>query len=234
MTLSAIFISSFMVALSGALMPGPLLTVTIAQTAKKGFVSSVLLVAGHVTLELIVVIFLLSGLGHLLRIKPITGGIAIIGGIMLLFMGWSMFHDARRGALDLPSTKTANQETQSTGSMLNSMLTGMVVSITNPYWVIWWATIGLAGITFFAGLRQNMLWALGAFYIGHSMGDIIWYLIVGAAVASGRRLLSTNIYRAIVQICALFLIFLGGSFIYLVATGNLWKIQMATDWAKSW
>ncbi len=221
-----------MVALSGALMPGPLLTVTIAQTARKGFVASVLLVSGHVLLELLAVIFLFSGLGHILRLKPITGGVAIIGGIMLLFMGWSMIHDARRGALDLPSTKSLDKEPNVKGSLLSSVFTGMAVSITNPYWVIWWATIGLAGVTFFGGLRQNVLWALGAFYVGHSMGDIIWYLAVGAAVASGRRLISTRIYRAIVEICAIFLAFLGGSFIYLVATANLWKIQMAMDWAK--
>ena len=246
----AIFGTSFMVALSGALMPGPLLTVTIAQTARRGFLASVLLVAGHSLLELILVVGLVSGLGHFLKLRPVTGTVAVLGGLMLLWMGVGMIRDARRGALDIPTTPNVQQrEFKVPSSKLQVepetcnpkpetrehptprlIATGMAVSVSNPYWVIWWATVGLAGVTFFSALRQNVLGALGAFYVGHIMGDIIWYLAVGAAISTGRRLLSARIYRGIVQVCALFLIFLGVSFLYLIATGGLWKIKMLTDW----
>lgn len=243
-----------MVALSGALMPGPLLTVTIAQTARRGFLASVLLVAGHSLLELILVVGLVSGLGHFLKLRPVTGTVAVLGGLMLLWMGVGMIRDARRGALDIPQTSEVQGQVSSSRFQVPSsrsqvepetcnlkpetrehptprlIATGMAVSVSNPYWVIWWATVGLAGVTFFSALRQNVLGALGAFYVGHITGDIIWYLAVGAAISTGRRLLSARIYRGIVQVCALFLIFLGGSFLYLIATGGLWKIKMLTDW----
>lgn len=236
MTVGSIFILSFITALSGALMPGPLLTVTIAQTARRGFPASVLLVAGHSLLELAVVVGLWFGLGHFLKIRPVIGTISVLGGAMLLWMGWGMIRDARRGILDIqpasndggaPEIGVLRAARASVPIRReNPILTGMAVSISNPYWVIWWATIGL---TFFAALSQNALSVIGAFYFGHIMGDIIWYLAIGAAIATGRRLINPVVYRVIVQICGVFLILLGGSFLYLVATGKLWAIKMSID-----
>ena len=225
MTVGSIFILSFITALSGALMPGPLLTVTIAQTARRGFPASVLLVAGHSLLELAVVVGLWFGLGHFLKIRPVIGTISVLGGAMLLWMGWGMIRDARRGILDIRPASNDGGAPE-IGVLRNPIITGMAVSISNPYWVIWWATIGL---TFFAALSQNALSVIGAFYFGHIMGDIIWYLAIGAAIATGRRLINPTVYRVIVQICGVFLIFLGGSFLYLVATGKLWAIKMSID-----
>ena len=228
MSVGGVFILSFITALSGALMPGPLLTVTIAQTARKGFFASVLLVLGHSLLELILVVGLAFGLGHFLKIRPVIGTVTVLGGAMLLWMGWGMIRDARRGALDIHTSADGGSHAY-TGVLRNPVIAGMVVSISNPYWVIWWATIGL---TFFAALSQNALTTIGAFYFGHISGDIIWYLAVGAAVSTGRRIINPAVYRAVVQVCGVFLLFLGCSFLYLIATGDLWSIKMSLDWLR--
>jgi hypothetical protein len=59
-TLLTIFASSFVIALSGALMPGPLLTATISECSQRGFIAGPLLITGHAILELVLVIALLS------------------------------------------------------------------------------------------------------------------------------------------------------------------------------
>ena len=224
MSVGSVFILSFLTALSGALMPGPLLTVTIAQTARRGFLASVWLVAGHSLLELALVMGLVFGLERILKIKPVIGAISVLGGAMLLWMGWGMIP----GAVQLQTT-AAGQGIHSM-SFLGMMGTGMAVSISNPYWVIWWATVG---VTLFATLSKKSPgkapMKIGAFYLGHIMGDIVWYLAIGAAVATGRSFIRPEAYRVIVQICGVFLIFLGGSFLYLVATGKLWAIKMSVD-----
>jgi len=68
-----IFITSFTVALSGALMPGPLLTVTISETAARGCSAGPLLMVGHSVLELVLVAAILLGLDRALdniRFRP--------------------------------------------------------------------------------------------------------------------------------------------------------------------
>ncbi|HEY3298723.1 MAG TPA: LysE family transporter, partial [Armatimonadota bacterium] len=67
MPILKIFAASFMVALSGAMMPGPLLTVTVSQTVRRGFIASVLLMIGHALLELVLVAGLIFGLGGVLK-----------------------------------------------------------------------------------------------------------------------------------------------------------------------
>ena len=58
LSIFTIFFTSFVIALSGALMPGPLLTVTISESARRGFVAGPLLIAGHGLLELALVVAL--------------------------------------------------------------------------------------------------------------------------------------------------------------------------------
>lgn len=223
-----IFITSFITALSGALMPGPLLTVTIAQAAVMGFIAPMLLIAGHSLLELLLVIGLVFGLGRVLKIRPVIGTISVLGGAMLVWMGWGMIPAALSGALDLSTTAP------SAGMAENLVVTGMAVSISNPYWVIWWATVGMM---LFGTLAQNTTaktsMSVGAFYVGHISGDILWYLILGAVITTGRQFISPEVYRAVVAVCGVFLMFLGASFLYLVASGKLWTIKMQLPKAKA-
>jgi threonine/homoserine/homoserine lactone efflux protein len=212
-------------------MPGPLLTVTIAQTASHGFIAALALVAGHSLLELFTVFGIALGLGAFLKKRAVTGTISIAGGLILIWMGWGMLPGI---SLALGAGKSAGGQ-EGSMHLLELILTGAAVSVTNPYWVVWWATIG---VTAFATLSHRSskpsenLPAIGAFYFGHIMGDIIWYLLVGAVVATGRSFISPMVYKIVVQVCGGFLILLGASFIFLVVTRKLWSINMSADWLK--
>lgn len=229
MTLRTIFILSFATALSGALMPGPLLTVTIAQTAVMGFMAPVLLIGGHSLLELLVVVGLAFGLGRFLGMRPVIGSISVLGGAVLLWMGWGMVPAALSGSLDLNASSAGAGDVH-ISVLHNPVITGMVVSASNPYWVIWWATVGM---TLFGALAhgrgitdRGTAVPIGTFYLGHIMGDIVWYLMIGAVITTGREFISPQVYRGIVVVCGVFLALLGASFLYLVASGKLYTIKM--------
>jgi threonine/homoserine/homoserine lactone efflux protein len=101
---------------------------------------------------------------------------------------------------------------------MHPVLAGVLVSLSNPYWTLWWATVGLGYIVL--SLKQGTA-GLVSFFSGHILSDLAWYSLVAGAVAGGRRFLTPAVYRGILVCCGAFLIFLGGSFIYMGAAGRV-------------
>lgn len=204
--LIAIFTTSLMVGFSGAMMPGPLLTVVISESARWGFIRGLLLVLGHAVAELFIVVALSRGLNKLLKRNLVAGLIGVVGGAFLLWMGYSIAESAWRGTLSL--NLASGREG---GVRLGPIVTGILVSVSNPYWLLWWATVGASYVLL--SLKHGPL-GLGGFYIGHISSDLSWYSLVAFVVSSGKEILSQSIYRGVLLVCSLFLIALSLYFIY--------------------
>ncbi|NLI11813.1 LysE family transporter [Pelotomaculum propionicicum] len=227
MEVIAIFTSAFVVAFSGAMMPGPLLTVTINESARRGFLAGPLLILGHATLEFALILALAAGLSAFLTKTSVSHTIAVLGGAFLIYMGWGIARDAYTGKVSLKAVSQVRQgdgspvsqdnaavKHVSQASGLNSLypvLAGILFSVSNPYWLLWWATIGLGYITL--SMQKGVL-GLSLFFSGHILADLVWYSLVSAAVAGGIKFLSDKIYRGILAACGIFLLVLGGGFIY--------------------
>ncbi len=216
-SLAGIAITSFLVGLSGAMMPGPVLTVTIGETAARlrggvpgenfrtrtrGALAGPLIVLGHGILEILLVMGVVLGLGKLLIVGPVIGTIALLGGAVLLWMAWGMLRSV--GSLSLQGT-TAGEDRR------HPVLAGILTTLCNPYWIIWWATIGLSYIAL--SLRLGLT-GLISFYIGHILSDLLWYGSVSLTLALGRRLLTDRTYRGLVTACAVLLLGFGLYFGY--------------------
>jgi threonine/homoserine/homoserine lactone efflux protein len=215
---AAIFVSSFIIALSGALMPGPLLAVTVRDTTRQGFVAAPLLVLGHGILEAGLLALLLLGLSEWVRGDMATSVIALAGGAMLFSMAVGMAREVPTLRLDVEGKETTPEAGGSAGRRMGffrPVLSGVVASISNPYWTIWWATIGLGYL-----LISRKLGAAGValFFAGHILADAVWYLFIGFAVSAGRSRFTDRVYRWIVGSCALFLFFFALSFGYFGVT----------------
>jgi len=87
---------------------------------------------------------------------------------------------------------------------------GALVSLSNPYWTLWWVTIGAALAA--KGLAFGPAGVV-SFYVGHELADLAWYAAVILAVSSGRHLLSPRIYRGVMGALAVFLLYLGVRFV---------------------
>ena len=204
--LAAIFATSLFVGFSGALMPGPLLTVVISRSAQRGFWEGPTLVLGHAIAEFLIVAGLAAGLSRLLRQNLVAGLIGILGGAFLLWMGFDIARSAWWGTVSLEQATGAEA-----GLQLGPIFTGAVVSISNPYWVLWWATVGASYVAL--SLGRGPL-GLTSFYFGHILSDLSWYSLVALLIAKGKALLSQPVYRLILLVCGLFLIALSFYFIY--------------------
>lgn len=216
MELTAIFGTALIVGLTGAMTPGPLLTVTIAEAARRGFRVGPLLMVGHALLEGALVAALAAGLATVIAHDAVMGAIATVGGVFLLYMGGTIVRDALSGRLSLEVQRETAAAGEGDGARVPAgtgrlVGLGLLTSVSNPYWSLWWATIGLGYITL--SLERGMP-GLVSFYTGHISADFLWYSAVAAAVAGGRRFLTPPLYRGILALCGGFLVFLGGYFIY--------------------
>lgn len=190
-------------------MPGPLLALTISETARRGFWAGPLLVLGHGILELALVIALVLGLSRVIVGDMAAGMIGILGGIVLIAMGINIVDTSRNSGIEAIPTDNP----QVVRRYRRWIFSGVVVSLSNPYWFIWWATIGMA----------YLLWSLklgaagvASFFTGHILADLVWYALVSFVIVSGKRIIKDKAYHWLLRICGVSLIGLGA---YFIASG---------------
>ncbi len=201
---------SFVVALSGAVMPGPLFTYTIAKTVqapRRGFLVGLWVSLGHAALEALLIVGLLAGLSELLHYRLVIWVVGGLGSLLLLYMGVGLLRDAIRGRVpQLAADGAPSAADGPTGlQRLPSALGGVLVSMSNPYWWIWWATVGSAFM-----VQYRIGWGtwplLIAFFLGHEAGDLAWYLTISSLLHWGRRRISPRLYLGILAVCGVFII----------------------------
>jgi threonine/homoserine/homoserine lactone efflux protein len=217
-----IFSTAFIVAFSGALTPGPLLTFTIAETAKRGFLAGPLVILGHAILEIALILALTGGLSFILTTTGVSHFITVAGGVFLLYVGAGMVRDAAEGRISLKmygqegrygtrGEEPGMKQVSGVQRNMRPVLGGILFSISNPYWILWWATIGLGYITL--SLQKGVL-GITFFFSGHILADLVWYSLISAAVAGGRKFMSDRVYSGIIVACGIFLLGLGIYFLY--------------------
>lgn len=204
-TIVLILTTSFVVGLSGALMPGPLLALTIGETVRYGFRAGPLLVLGHAILELALVIALVFGLSRIVGNTLVVGIIGVVGGLALIYMGFSTVRQGWRNVELLSGgRKTANR---------TLIVSGIAASAANPYWWAWWAVLGTTYLLWSLPLGAG---GVAAFFGGHISADIVWYTFIGLIIAKGKQYISNKVYRWFLIVCGIALIGLGIYFIVSV------------------
>ncbi len=139
MPLILLFLTAFLTALSGALMPGPVLFVTLRHSAAGGRGAGPLVVAGHALVEVPLVAAIVLGLRELLRGDVFLGTVGLAGGAVLLLMSASMLRSLP--TLHLPGPDEARED--GVPGAMGVVAAGAATSLSNPYFFLWWATIGM-------------------------------------------------------------------------------------------
>lgn len=209
-SLAAIFGTSLVVSLTGALAPGPMTTVGLRESVRHGFWAGPAIAMGHGVIELALVIALALGLNELLDNDTVTAVVALAGGAVLVVMGISTVVLARGYKLAVRSTDDTTPFSMPLSAVGPLALSGVLVSVSNPYWVAWWATIGTAYIV--EALDEGVA-GVGAFYGAHILVDIGWLSLIAFAVVGGRRIMSEGVYHGVLIACGVFLVALGGWFL---------------------
>ena len=129
--LIAFLAQAVVISFSGVMAPGPVTAVTLGMGSRNRHAGA-LVAIGHGIVEFPLMVLIIVGMGRLFQIAGVRIGIGGVGGAMLLLMGAGMLREIRR-----PSDAAA------ASARRGPVLTGVVLSIGNPYFLRWWATVGL-------------------------------------------------------------------------------------------
>jgi threonine/homoserine/homoserine lactone efflux protein len=202
-----IFATSWIVGLSGAVSPGPLLAYDIKESLRIGSWAGPAISLGHSILELGVVALLYFGAATILDSDVAQICISIIGGAVLIFMAATFIRN---------SSKHSEINTIPNKSYFDKMgpvIGGVIVTVSNPYWSVWWVTVGLAYLIW---SQEYGLVGVACFYFGHILADFAWFSLVSIIIASGRKLIVGKIYKIILVLCG---VGMGGMGIYFFIRG---------------
>lgn len=197
-------ILGFLIGLTGAIAPGPTLIATINASLRRGWSAGPWVTLGHMIVEVVMVAFILAGLSIL--IGDYARVIACVGGGALVIFGILTILESRHARINV---------TQDTSNTPSPFLAGAITSISNPYFWIWWFTVGSALLI---GAFQGGIVIALAFILGHWAADLGWYTLVSTSIHKGRFILGEREYRLTLGICGVFLVCFGGY--YISTAGN--------------
>jgi threonine/homoserine/homoserine lactone efflux protein len=191
------------ISLSGVLAPGPVTAAAIAMGSRHRL-AGVLMALGHGIVEFPLMVLLIFGVGTFLRAPTVARAIGLIGGGFLIFMAVQMFRGlAGMQTDDLPIARGG------------PFVAGVVLSASNPYFLIWWATVGLALIT---TARDLGAWAFVLFALAHWSCDLVWLTILSWASFKGSVFLGPGRRRVLLAVCAAAMLGFGLYFIVRAVT----------------
>ncbi|MFA5857944.1 MAG: LysE family transporter [Elusimicrobiota bacterium] len=196
MDILTLFTMSFMIAFSGALVPGPLMTAVINDSTKHGSKTGPLFVLGHALLEIVMITIIILGFSKFINTPFVITTISITGSVFLFILGAMMLYSIPGLTLDFLKDKTPS-------SGKNLILNGILMSLSNPYWTIWWFSIGI-GLVISA--QHAGIFGLLAFFIGHELADLAVYWFISFTISKSRNFLSLTLYKTLIGGCAAALI----------------------------
>jgi len=198
--LMVFLLSVVAISFSGAMTPGPVLAVTITNSYYS-WKAGPLIAIGHGIIEIPLMFLIFFGFTKYLKLAWMKIVIGIIGGIILLYMGIKMVKDK--------AIKIKMEEDPS----YHPLVGGAITTAANPYFFIWWITIGSALIL------KSIEFGLKGFIIfipAHWLCDFGWYFFVSLSVYKTRYLWSRRLYQNILKMCGLVLSGFGIYFIVSV------------------
>lgn len=188
--MTAFLAQAVAISLSGVMAPGPVTAATLAAGARRRHAGAWVAI-GHGAVEFPLMGLILLGAGVVLTARWFRVGAGLAGGAILLLLMALMLRDLhRKGRAVQPKTELA---------VAAPLWTGLVVTGCNPYFLLWWATVGLAMAT--RALELGTM-AFALFAAVHWLCDLVWLEALSLASHQGAGVLGPRVQQVIVAACA--------------------------------
>lgn len=194
MLLTVFLLEAILISLSGVMSPGPL-SAAIVGKGNRSPHAGALVAIGHGMVEFPVMVAVLIGVGRVFNNAGVKLAIGLLGGVFLLAMGVGMLRGMR------------GQGVTPEGDGRSAVLTGILLSLGNPYFLAWWATVGAALV--FRSLAFG-LWGFLAFAVVHWLCDFVWDYALSALSFKGGRVFGPRFQRVVLAVSGGLMLFFGG------------------------
>jgi len=198
LSILSFLLQTVFISFSGVLAPGPITAVTVGKGSKNPHAGA-LISLGHGIVEFPLIILIFLGFDSLIKIQYVRESIGIAGGLFLLWMAIDILRSLK---IDNIKEKTEKHK---------PITAGIFLSIGNPYFIIWWATLGAALIM--RSAEFGLLW-FAVFALVHWLCDFLWLYFLSIMSYKGGVFFGKKFQKGIFLICGVFLFFLGGKFIF--------------------
>ncbi len=191
-------IQIFLISFSGAISPGAVTAACIAQGSNRSNAGA-LIAVGHGMIEFPLVILLTFGVSSFFETAIFQVVTGTLGGAVLLWLGIVMV----RKPSDYVSTSKEGQG-------LGPIKTGIVLSLSNPYFFLWWATIGLGLLS---ESKSFGIYAFPIFFLVHWLCDLIWFSLLSRLSFAGRKIMKENTLCWLMRSCGVLMAVFGLRFL---------------------
>ena len=198
MSLLLFLLQVFVISFSGVMQPGPVTATAIAIGGRNRYAGT-LIALGHAIVEFPLMVLITLGIGKVLKSSKFQIVIGLAGGIVLLIMAITML-------ISLKVKESSQEKTVRD----KPVLAGLILSAGNPYFLLWWATIGLALATTAIGFG---IWAFALFALVHWLCDCLWLQALSWASFKGSTLLGPRTQRIVLMVCSIALFAFGLMFL---------------------
>ncbi len=193
----AILLSVVVISFSGVMLPGPMFAVALAKSYKSPWTGAQMSL-GHAVIEIPLVLLIYFGFARFFESTLVRFGLSIAGGAMIIWLGITLFRVRTKVAQtnrDLP---------------YNAFVAGILLSLLNPLFILWWATIGSMLLMKFLDYSSR---GLSLFIAVHWLCDLAWLSLVSVVGYKTRKLWGKRMQEGILTACSLVLMGFGGWFV---------------------
>ncbi|MBN1358972.1 MAG: LysE family transporter [Sedimentisphaerales bacterium] len=199
MALMLFLVKAVVISLSGVMSPGAVTAAAIARGARNRWAGP-LMALGHGIVEIPLIFLIMLGLGVLFQMTWFKIAVGCLGGAFLIWMGVGMWREAGKAEAS-PSKEVAG----------GPLMTGVVLSIGNPLFLVWWATVGL-NLTIEA---RSLGWiAFLLFALVHWLCDLVWLTVLSFAAFHGTNVFGPRVQKVVLHVCSAAVIVFGIHFAY--------------------
>lgn len=185
---------------SGVMAPGPLFAANISYGLREGTKSGIKMAIGHTIVEFPLVILLGIGVFSLKIFPEFRMVISIVGAITLFVF-----------ALVQIKTVLQNNKNITSTPKHGPLVTGIILSALNPFFITWWLTIGFKLIS-----DAMLIWAFSGIVIVfflHIWMDFAWLGGISFLASKSSKILSNRNYKFIMIGLSLLLVYFGITFL---------------------